>query len=123
MKDMSMIICLLLSVTGVVFAQLSIKKGLNGMGDVRVFSRTMKTYRDILLSPYVISGLCIYVLSMLLWLYALTRVDLSFAYPFLALSYVMILIASGIYLGERITPLRALGVLVICLGVLIVSNS
>ena len=123
MKDIPAIFYILLSVFIVVLGQLLIKKGLNRLGIVSFSSNVIRTYLRIFLSPYVISGIVTYILSMFLWLYSLTKVDLSFAYPFLALSYALILVFSRIFLHERISPLRIIGVFVICLGVLVVSRS
>ena len=123
MKDIPAIFYILLSVFIVVLGQLLIKKGLNRLGIVSFSSNVIRTYLRIFLSPYVISGIVTYILSMFLWLYSLTKVDLSFAYPFLALSYTLILVFSRIFLHERISPLRIIGVFVICLGVLVVSRS
>jgi drug/metabolite transporter (DMT)-like permease len=75
------------------------------------------------LSPYVLVGTFIYFLGVFFWLYALVKVDLSFAYPFSALSYGLVLLLSWLFLGENIPSLRLIGVLVICLGVIIVSKS
>ena len=123
MKDIPAIFYILLSVFIVVLGQLLIKKGLNRLGIVSFSSNVIRTYLRIFLSPYVIAGIVTYILSMFLWLYSLTKVDLSFAYPFLALSYALILVFSRIFLHERISPLRIIGVFVICLGVLVVSRS
>jgi drug/metabolite transporter (DMT)-like permease len=74
-------------------------------------------------SPWVILGLAIYASGTFFWLVALSRVELSFAYPFASLSYVLILAASWAFLGETVSLLRLAGVVTICLGVLIVSQS
>ena len=123
MKDIPAIFYILLSVFIVVLGQLLIKKGLNRLGIVSFSSNVIRTYLRIFLSPYVIAGIVTYILSMFLWLYSLTKVDLSFAYPFLALSYTLILVFSRIFLHERISPLRIIGVFVIYLEMLVVSRS
>jgi len=120
---MSSLPFILIAVTLGVVGQLFIKIGLNSMGKLDFSSGIILTYMRIYTSPYVISGTFIYVLSVFFWLYALSRVDLSFAYPFLALSYVLILLASFIFLGETIPFMRWIGVLVICFGVYLVSKS
>ena len=57
------------------------------------------------------------------WLVALSRVDLSYAYPFASLSYVVMLTASWLLFNENITSLRLLGTVVIGLGVFLISRS
>jgi multidrug transporter EmrE-like cation transporter len=54
---------------------------------------------------------------------ALTRVDLSYAYPFASLSYVLMLLASWQLFNENITIVRLLGSLVVMLGVFVISRS
>jgi drug/metabolite transporter (DMT)-like permease len=74
-------------------------------------------------NPYVIVGLATYVSGTVFWLAALSRVDLSYAYPFASLSYVIMLAASWLLFNENITPVRLLGTLVVGLGVFFISRS
>jgi drug/metabolite transporter (DMT)-like permease len=108
-----------LSVIGQVF----VKIGLLNLGDINISEGLISFYLKIFISPLVIIGTFIYTFSILFWLYGLTKVDLSFAYPFLALSYVLIILFSRFYLGESIPPLRWIGVSAICFGVLLISKS
>ena len=57
------------------------------------------------------------------WLAAISRVDLSWAYPMLAMGYVLALFFSGLILHEHVSPVRWLGAIVIALGVYLVSRS
>jgi drug/metabolite transporter (DMT)-like permease len=74
-------------------------------------------------NPYVIIGLVIYVCGTVFWLAALSRVDLSYAYPFASLSYIVMLVASWQLFNEDITPIRLLGTIVVGLGVFLISQS
>jgi drug/metabolite transporter (DMT)-like permease len=74
-------------------------------------------------NPLVVVGLLVYVSGTFFWLVALSRVDLSYAYPFASLNYIFILAASWVILGERPTPMRLVGVLAICLGVWTISRT
>lgn len=69
-----------------------------------------------LTDPLVLGGLAAYAVSSLLWLLVLSRVNLSVAYPLAATSYVVV-VAAGMVAGERVPPLRWLGVMLIVLGV------
>jgi drug/metabolite transporter (DMT)-like permease len=106
-----------------VVGQLMVKKGLNLLGAIDFSQGKMYSYFKIFASPFVILGSLSYAISIFFWLYALTRVDLSFAYPFLALSYVLIILASWLFLDESIPATRWIGILVICLGVFLVSRA
>ncbi|MGH7454236.1 MAG: EamA family transporter [bacterium] len=106
-----------------VIGQLLNKKGLNLLGHIDFTSNLFGAYAKIVFSPYVIIGSLIYLVSVFFWLFGLAKVDLSFAYPFLALSYVLVVLASWLFLGEQIPLLRWIGVLVICFGVFLISKS
>lgn len=120
---MSVVITLFIAVALAVSGQMFVKKGLNLLAPIDFSSGFVATYARIFLSPYVLVGSFLYFLSVFFWIYALTKVDLSFAFPFLALSYVLITIAAFAFLGERISLLRWIGVAVICIGVFLVSKS
>ena len=63
------------------------------------------------------------VVSMGAHLIVLSRVEISFAYPFLGLSFVLITLWGYFALGEAVTPWRVAGVLLICSGVALVARS
>ncbi|PQP35628.1 multidrug resistance protein [Desulfobacteraceae bacterium SEEP-SAG9] len=120
---MQYVIFTLIAVTITVMGQLFIKKGLNLLGDLDFSSGFIRTYSKIFISPYVILGFSIYVVSIFVWLYVLSKVDLSFAYPFLAFSYVLVILFSLFFLGETISLIRWAGVVLICFGIIFVSRS
>jgi drug/metabolite transporter (DMT)-like permease len=120
---MSAIPHILIAISIGIIGQLLVKKGLNSLGNINFSVGFLETYLKIFLSPFVILGSLTYITSVFFWVYALTKVDLSFAYPFLALSYVLILLSSWIFLGESIPLIRWVGVIVICLGVFLVARS
>jgi drug/metabolite transporter (DMT)-like permease len=120
---MSPIPFIIMAVTMSAIGQVLIKKGINVLGNIDFSSGLITSYMKIFLLPYVILGSLVYVISLFIWVYALSKVALSFAYPFLALSYVMIIVASRVFLGETVPFLRVLGILVICIGILLVAKS
>ncbi|OEU84549.1 MAG: hypothetical protein BA873_13910 [Desulfobulbaceae bacterium C00003063] len=120
---MSTVPFILIAVTIGIIGQLLVKLGLNRLGNLDFSVGFIETYLRILLSPLVILGTLTYVASAFIWVYALTKVDLSFAYPFVALSYVLILLFSWLFLGENIPFIRWVGLLIICFGVFLISKS
>jgi len=118
------IVYILISIIAGATGQVLLKKGMNSIGPLTL---SVKQLGSILwrigTNPYVIIGLTIYVGGTVFWLTALSRVDLSYAYPFASLSYVVMLVASWLIFHENITPLRLLGALVVGLGVFIISRS
>jgi len=124
MKTMiSPVYFILVAVSLTVVGQMLIKLGLNSLGNVDFSKGIFSSYITIFCSPHVLLGAFLYSSATLLWLYALSKVDLSFAYPFLALSYVLIILLSIWFLDEHIPFLRWVGVFLICLGVLCISQS
>lgn len=120
---MPIIVYIIIAIVLSVISQLLTKAGLNALGNLDLSHGFTSFYLKIFLSPWVILGVVAYTIAGFFWLYSLTKVDLSFAYPFLALSYVLILLFSRVFFYESVSPLRWAGVLVICLGVILVSRS
>lgn len=118
------IVYILISVLGGALGQVLLKKGMSSMGPLTITaSQAVNLVIKMLTNPFVILGLGIYFVGTLFWLTALSRVDLSFAYPFASLSYVLMLIASWALFNENITPLRLLGSATIIIGVLLIARS
>jgi drug/metabolite transporter (DMT)-like permease len=118
------ILYILVSVVAGAVGQVLLKKGMASMGPLTLSIEQLgNVLWRIGTNPYVIVGLLIYVGGTVFWLTALSRVDLSYAYPFASLSYVVMLIASWQLFNENITVLRLLGTLIVCLGVFIISRS
>jgi drug/metabolite transporter (DMT)-like permease len=114
----------LLSVALSIVGQLILKRGMSDLGPVSLTSRSIfEIMWSIATNPFVVVGMIIFAASVLFWLIGLSRVPLSYAYPFISLSYVIILAASYFLLGEQFSLLRIAGVSVICLGVILVAFS
>ena len=118
------IIYILISVLASTVGQLLLKKGMNDLGSVTLSANQfLLTTWKMVSNPYVFIGLVIYVAGTIFWLAALSRVDLSYAYPFASLSYVVMLVASWMMFDEKITLSRLLGTLVIGIGVLLIYRN
>jgi len=97
---------ILLNVIIVVADQIFVKKGLNLLGTLDFSAGFITPYIQILLSPMVTLGLSIYIMGVFFWLYVLSKVELSFAYPFLGLTFVFVALASHIFLGASLSVTR-----------------
>jgi drug/metabolite transporter (DMT)-like permease len=91
--------------------------GLTGQVLLKRGASTGAPLLDVFLHPLVWGGLLLYAAGTFFWLLVLSRVKLSMAYPFTALNYVLVLVPSVLILGERVSVLRMVGVLVIAAGV------
>ena len=85
------------------------------MSDKFVFAFSM------LFNPYILLSLIFTLLAGLTWMIAMTKFDISYAYPFTTLGFVFVLIFSVILFGESINWYKIIGLLFIIMG-LIISN-
>jgi multidrug transporter EmrE-like cation transporter len=125
-SDRTMIIGLILtSVLLAGFAQITLKIGVNRVTDANggALQLSGDSLKALLTSWIVWTGLVVFGLSAVVWLFALSRVSLSFAYPFAALGYVLIVTFSILVLHETVPPLRWLGVACIVIGIVLVAQT
>jgi multidrug transporter EmrE-like cation transporter len=76
-------------------------------------------FTNLVLDPWVLSALVGGFMAVLTWMAALSKLDLSRAYPFTALSFAMVLVLSGIFFGEPITSAKVLGVGLVIAGLVV----
>jgi len=89
-------------------------KGLGGL--IRVGIRVFSNLK-------VLGGFAAYGISSLFWIAVLSKINLSLAYPMLALNYVLVPLTAWLFLGEQVPTLRWLGMGVIIVGVVIISRT
>lgn len=111
---------ILASVILVDAGQLMIKYGLNN--SVFEFGNILASYIGILLNPFVLFGFMAAGLSSIFWITALSKADLSYAYPMISLGYVVVAFLSMFLFSEHIAWTRWLGIFVICSGVFLMSK-
>ncbi len=75
-----------------------------------------------LLNPWVLSSLAAAFLGMLSWMLALTKAQLSYAYPFTSLSFVLILLATAVLFQEPVTSRKLAGMALIVAGIVVGSR-
>jgi drug/metabolite transporter (DMT)-like permease len=114
---------ILLSVATGVAGQTVLKLGVSQPGALDATANLFSLVGLIVRSPLVLLGLLLYGIGALAWIAVLARLDLSMAYPFLALNFVLITLVSRLVLGEHVPAMRWLGILVIVSGILLVARS
>ena len=112
---------ILLSVSLAAVAQLTLKHGMNQVTNDGSETLSAGSVGSIVTNLSVIGGLAIFGLSAMVWLVVLSKASLSFAYPFAALTYVLILLADRFLLHENIPVLRWAGVFCIITGIVLVG--
>lgn len=100
--------------------QIALKTGINALGHKPA---PLLVLRSIFTQWQVTVGFLCYGVSSLIYLIALSRLPVSYAYPMVALSYVIVTFLSWRLLHETVPLARALGLAVICAGVIIVALS
>lgn len=105
-------------------AQLLLKAGVNSVG-LFEFSRAnlLPVGWKLATEPHIVGGLACYVISVVVWIMALSRVEVSVAYPMLSVGYIVNAVAAWYLFGEALGPMRMAGIGVIILGVYIVARS
>jgi drug/metabolite transporter (DMT)-like permease len=106
-----------------VYGQLVIKWRVNQSGalPVELAKKTMFFVR-LLLDPWIISVMVGGVIAALTWFAAMTKYELSYAYPFVSLAFVLVLILSAIFFHETVTVPKVLGVVLVTAGLIIGSQ-
>ena len=105
-------------------AQLLLKAGVEPLGALNVEASTLlATGARVLTQWPILAGLACYVLSVAVWLVALSRVEVSVAYPMLSLGYVVNAVAAYWLFGEALGPMRCAGIAIILVGVYVVART
>ena len=105
-------------------AQLLLKAGTNSVGAfVFTADNLFPVGIKLASSPYILGGLGCYAVSVVLWIMALSRVEVSLAYPMLSIGYVINAFAAWQLFGEALTAQRLVGIGTIIVGVFLVARS
>lgn len=98
--------------------QILLKYGVNQMGEIDL-SRTgiIFTILNIFTNLFVISGICFFVASMILWIKVISTMELSRAYPSVSLSYIIVFLFSIAVFDESVTAGKMTGMILVIAGV------
>jgi multidrug transporter EmrE-like cation transporter len=105
-------------------AQLLLKAGTNRVGEFAFsLANLVPIGSKIALSPYIVGGLGCYVVSVVVWILALSRVPVSVAYPMLSIGYIVNALAAWALFGESLGAQKLVGIGFIVVGVFLVARS
>lgn len=112
-----------LTIVFTVYGQLVIKWQVSGAGILPgdFLGKTLFLLK-LLINPWIISALLAAFLAALSWMMAMSKFDISHAYPFMSLSFILVLILSGIFFSEPITFFKVTGLLLIVIGIIVGSQ-
>src|SRR5690348_17127610 len=121
------LVSFLLVLTGVMLnaaAQLLLKAGVRHLGVIQLSPATiLQAGMKLAFEPHILGGLTCYVISVVVWILALSRVQVSIAYPMLSLGYVVTAFIAWAFMGEAVNAMRMTGIAVIIVGVFLVARS
>lgn len=106
-----------------VYGQLILKwrVGLYGQFPVELLGK-VKFVFFVLLDPWILSGFAAAFLASLAWIAAMTKFELSHAYPFMSLNFVVVIVLSGWLLNEPVTFQKVVGVALIVVGTVVAGR-
>jgi drug/metabolite transporter (DMT)-like permease len=107
-------------------AQLLLKAGASSAGQISFAAGWPVLWRmaaGLVQHPAILGGLVCYAISVMVWIVALSRVEVSMAYPMLSIGYVVNALLAWWLFGEDVGVQRWLGIGVIVLGVVLVARS
>jgi uncharacterized membrane protein len=103
-----------------VYGQLVIKWRINDYGSLPSGLVNKSLFLlNLFLDPFIFSGFVAAFLAALSWMAAMTKFEISFAYPFISLNFVFVLFFSTLILGEVFTIGKAIGLILIVIGLLV----
>ena len=115
---------ILLTVSVSACAQLLLKLGMKEIDTANgMLSNGISSLLHVIFSPLVLSGLTVYGLSTIAWLWVLSKVDLSIAYPFLGISFIFTLLFGVFLLDEELSAYKLIGTLMIVMGCFLVAKA
>ena len=117
MAQISLIGIVLISVALNALAQVCLRAGMKTTG----FELTTRWASQVLTSLPFWAGMACYAVSIVVWLFVLSRLQVSLAYPFQAAGYILGSVIAWVFLGEVVKPINMLGLVLIFFGLVCLS--
>ena len=115
-----------LILTGVLLnalAQLALKQGATAISGITFSMKNILPIAlQVIFNPWIFGGLTLYAISVVLWILALSRVEVSYAYPMLSIGYILVAFAGWAFFNESLSLTKLAGIVVIMLGVILISR-
>ena len=119
------VVVMLVAVTAGTVGDILLAKGMKELGDVSALNLRgmLSAGFQALTNPKLIVGTMMLAIFFFLWLAVLSWEDLSVALPMQALNYVLVAFLSQYFLHEVVTPMRWVGTILVCIGVMLITKS
>ena len=105
-------------------AQIVLKGGMSSANVSHGLASASKMHAAVVVgtNPWVLCGLALYFLSAIVWLFVLARVDVSIAYPFVGMGFLVTMLLAWLIHGEPFTLAKLLGTSLIAAGVVVLAR-
>lgn len=115
---------ILFSVSLSAFAQITLKYGMSNphIATALQSGAASEIMIALITAPYVIGGLAVYALGAVAWLFVLAKLDVTTAYPFVGLGFILTMLLGALILGEQLTPIKVMGTFLVVVGVIMVAR-
>ena len=105
-------------------AQLALKASVREQGAIGLtLTDALPTALRIAAEPWLWLGLGCYVVSVVVWILALSRVEVSIAYPMLSIGYIINALVAWAWLGEVLSVNKIAGIAIITVGVIVLARA
>jgi len=125
LRPLVVIVFLLIAISLGAFGQISLKHGMKQVGDLGKPGLGMVSgVARAVFTPYVFLGLLLYAISSGFWLVVISPGGwaLTYAYPMIAISYVLVVLLSRAFFADKVMPLQWLGIMLMCTGLALVAR-
>ena len=121
--DLAGHVYILLTLLFTVYGQMVLKWQMDQAGQMpsESVAKVLFLFRQFL-NPWIVSGLASAFLASLAWMAAMTRFEINYAYPFMSLAFIIVMVLSVLFLQEQITVNRVLGTLLVVAGLVVVTR-
>lgn len=121
MRSIVVALFLVIAIALGAFGQVALKQGMSKISLSSGAGMAVGVVRAIF-TPYVFLGFLLYAISSCFWLVVISKWNLSYAYPMIAIGYVGVVFLSRIFFKEHVTPMQWVGIVLMCGGLAIVTR-
>ena len=122
--DISGHLYVFLTIAFTVYGQLVLKWQMQGIGALPESGLQKLVFLTrLVLNPWVLSGFVAAFLASLAWMAAMTRLEMSYAYPFMSLAFVIVVGAGALFYGEPLTVGKFVGTALVVCGLIVMVRS
>ena len=122
-KYLLLLIAAIIGICGQILLKMGVNQSASQLPEIHSFGALLQAVFIFLKNYQILSAIFLYGLGLFVWLFILTKFELSYVFPLTAIIYVFILLFSWLFLKEDITVLRVAGVLLIAFGIFLVIKS